>query len=740
MSPHKSSIKGKIEEKTAQAGVRRDRFRWLPGFFVLLLAVFMAFFEHFFLPIQVPIKGKPSPQAIRAPYDFVFDEQKAIDVVIEQELKEFVPIYQRDAQKARQVLAQWEEFFNGLRECRQIAAASNRKAGNCLNELFEVRLEGAVRSELLRYSHLSKIEDLLIDSLKELLHLGIFPDREKLHKLTTLRIRSSDSSPAVPRALSEMKDISEVKKSLSDRLELLNISSLLKEALGQRLGSLLEPNLFSVKENEKLLTSIRAKHSKKKKILYKRGDLLLPRGQVATLLDTLRIQDCLAKTRPNSYFIVAGSFLPFLLLTLIFVLISQRMVWTECAPTQSYLLLFFVLFSVLTLAKALYLFTNFTAYAIPISAGGVIVSLLLDLPAALLAVLLMAIYTTFLTTLDMGLFLYYLIGGVVFVLYAMGSSRLKLFFYSFLVGIINVVLLLCIILLQDEFLNENLLIELIPQAFFSAFVAYVLVLFLTPLCEKLFGLTTADRLRDLADLNHPLLKKMQEKAPGTYYHCLAVANLASVAAEVVNADVPLVRAGAYYHDIGKILQSEYFIENQNNRENPHDSLDPTTSYEIVKAHVKDGVAIVREYRLPQALIDLIAEHHGTTVVEAIFSKAQESQPELYCNQDFFRYDGPKPHRIESAILMIADVVEAVGRVLNTTNPLEVRDAVHRVIVKKFDDGQFDQCGLSTHLLAQMETALVQTLLRILHKRIDYPDSTPKKEKETTKYFFTKVKN
>ncbi len=740
MSPHKNSIKGKIEEQPAMASVRRDRFRWLPGFFVLLLALFMAFFEHYFLPIQVPQQGKPSLQAIRAPYDFVFDEQKAIQEVAAQELRDFVPIFQHDSQKSRQVLAQWEDFFNGLEECRQVATISKRKAGNCLNDLFGVRLEGQVRSELLQYSHLSKIKDILTGSLKELLNKGVLLDRENLHGRSALHVRFSDRSPSALRALSDIKDLSEGTRILCDGVELLNISSLVREALCQKFGNLLEPNLYSVKENEELKAFIRAKHSKKKRILYRRGDLLLPQGEVATLLDILRVQDCLDKARPASILVGAGSFLPFFLITLIFVLISQRMAWTAGATSQSYLLLFFVVFSILMLAKALYLFTNITAYFMPISAGGVVIALLLDLPAALLAVLLMAIYTTFLTTLDMGLFIYYLIGGAVFVLWASRTNRIKLFFYSFLVGIINVVLLICIILLRDESLNETIFRELVPQAFLSALVAYVLALILTPLCEKLFGLTTADRLREFADLNHPLLKKMQEKAPGTYYHCLAVANLASVAAEVVNADVLLVRAGAYYHDIGKILQPEYFIENQNGRENLHDSLDPTTSYEIVKAHVQDGVATLREYRFPQALIDLVAEHHGTTVVEAIFTKAQKSHPDLYCNPDYFRYNGPKPHRIESAILMIADVVEAIGRVLKTTNPLEVKDAVHRVIVKKFDDGQFDQCGISTHLLAQIETALIQTLLRILHKRIDYPEGNSQKEKETTKNFFTKAKN
>jgi hypothetical protein len=238
--------------------------------------------------------------------------------------------------------------------------------------------------------------------------------------------------------------------------------------------------------------------------------------------------------------------------------------------------------------------------------------------------------------------------------------------------------------------------------------------------EKLFRLATADRLRELCDLNYPLLRKLKEKAPGTYYHSLAVANLATVAAEAVKADALLVRAGAYYHDIGKLMQPEYFIENRNNRENPHDELDALTSSRIVKAHVKDGVAIAREYGFPQAVISLIAEHHGTTVMEAFFSKAQESQPNAPWSRDFFRYDGPKPSSLEAAILMIADVTEAVGRLMKSTNPLEVRDKVHELIVKKFEDGQYELCHLPTSTLAIVQTAVTQALLGILHKRVEYP--------------------
>jgi putative nucleotidyltransferase with HDIG domain len=726
--PQKPSIRDAIEDPPIRARARTEGVLWVPGLLVLLLAVFMTFFEHYFLPVRVPRVGELSPQAIRAPYDFVFNEEAALQKVVEQELKDFVPIYVYDSGKSRQILARTEEFFNGLEQCRETDAESRRKARACLREQLSPGTSVEGETAILQYRHLDKVQGLLTTSVREMLDAGILSDTETLEGSAILRLRSTGSPGIRTVAVSEMTRLSDARRVLEERLELLDLSPVLREALLMNLNDLVEPNIDYSAENQELQSAIRLQGSEKKRIVYQRGDLLVPRGKVVTPLDEYRVQDCVDKrSRPDSLLAGAGSFLPFFLLTLIFLFLVRRRIWEDRPQAQHYLLLFFVMVSVLLLAKALYLFTNLDGVAIPVGAVGLVVALLLDLPVALLAVALTSIYASFLTSFDMGLFLYYLIGGTLLVLCAARTSkRIGLFFYSLLVGGVNVLLLCCVILLRDAFPNQALMIDLAPQAFLSAPGAWLVAVLVTPLGEKLFGLATADRLRDLADLNHPLLKKLQEKAPGTYYHSLGVANLACVAAEVVGADVHLVRAGAYYHDIGKIVQPEFFIENQNNRENPHDAIDANSSCELLKSHVRDGIEIAEQYRLPQAVIDLIAEHHGTTVQEAFYSKAKKDQPGLDCSPDFFRYGGPKPRRVESGILMIADVVEAVGRLLTTTDPVEVRQEVHGVVVKKFDDGQFDQCGFSTRSLARMESAIAQTLLRILHKRIDYPATESEK--------------
>lgn len=686
----------------------------------------MAFFEQYFLPIQLPLVGKNSLKAIRAPYDFVFDEHKAIGRMVEQQLRDFVPVFLLDAQITEQIPLQWESFFSALESCRTDTPGGRKEAVACMHDLFDPPPPDRVLAEFLAYPHTEKMYSMLLTSLNEQLNRGILEDRETPDPLPHLRVQRPGTDQMEQRDLSELARRSGAEKVLRDNLELVNISPELREVLFEKLNRTLRPNLLYAEENEKMLASIRAQTSVRQKVLYRRGDLLVPRGQVVTLLDYYRVQDCLLTPRPDPMWTVGASFFPFFLITFLFVLISNRFGhWSDPSPAKSYLLIFWVLLAVLLPAKVLYQFTNLSSSSIPVGAGGIVATLLLSPAAGVMTAFLAAFYTTFLTSLDMGLFLYYLTGSLLLVLCAARSRRrIPLLFYSLVVGVLNVGLLVCITLLRDRIPDPAFLREPALLAFLSAPGAWILAVLITPLGEKLFRLTTADRLRELSDLNHPLLKRLQEKAPGTYYHSLAVASLACVAAEAVEADVLLVRAGAYYHDIGKLVQPDYFIENQNNRENPHDTLDPRISYEIVKAHVSDGVAIAREYGLPKAITDIIAQHHGTTVVEAFYGKAQKNPSSVHWSRDFFRYDGPPPFSVEAGILMISDVVEAMFRVLKYTHALEVRERVHDVIVKKFQDGQFDECALTTATLAKIETAMIQALLGILHKRIEYPENAP----------------
>lgn len=723
MGSKKNRLQETLEDPASPGSVNGN-LRWMPGLLVLLLAVFLSFFEQYFLPVRLPSVGRPSPQPIRAPYDFLFDEDSYIKRVIEQELQEFIPVYEYDADESRRILERLESFFEKARQCKESAQAGGEKAEKCLRAGQDIPLPGPGVAELLRYPHLEKLGGLLRTIVANVLETGVYAPEEISPGAQFIRIADPVTGKQTKKAVSDLMSLDQAHGTIKDRLDLLKIDPDLRDLLVQEAKALIAPNLRFSLDNEEKLAAIRARKASQGRVLYRRGDLLVPRGKIVDLLDFYRVEACLSQERPDLLLVGMGSFIPFFILTFLFLLSLQRVpLPAQESSSRPYLLAFFVILAVLAIVRAAYLLTNLTGYAMPVAAVGVVLALLLTPAIALLAVSLTSVYATFLTHLDMGLFVYYLVGGVFLTLCARRNSRrTTLLFWSILGGGLQVLLLVCILFLTRERPGREALLHLAPQAFLSAPAAWGVAILFLPLSERIFGLASADRLRELADLNHPLLKRLLEKAPGTYYHSLSVANLACAAAEAVQADVLLTRVGAYYHDIGKMVEPGYFIENQKNGPNPHDGLEPMASYEIVKAHTRDGVDLASEHRFPRPVVDLIVEHHGTTVMEVFYNKAQQNFPDAPCSRDFFRYDGPKPSRPESAILMIADVVEAVARVNNVDHPAKVREMVHKVIVNKFEDGQFDRCGLDTAALAKIESAITQTLLGYRHKRIEYPEN------------------
>ena len=247
---------------------------------------------------------------------------------------------------------------------------------------------------------------------------------------------------------------------------------------------------------------------------------------------------------------------------------------------------------------------------------------------------------------------------------------------------------------------------------------------LLPFVERSFGVLTDLSLLEVGDVAHPLLQELVRRAPGTYNHSINVASLAEAAAESIGARGLLVRVGAYFHDIGKMLKPAYFVENQG-QENRHESLVPAMSTLIIIAHVKEGVELARQYNLPQPIIDLIAEHHGTTLVEYFYKRAA-AQSQADPNGDgpdeqTYRYPGPKPSTRESAVMMLADAAESASRSLSEPTPARIASLVHELAQKRLEDGQFDECGLTLEELKTVERSLVKSLTAVYHGRVKYPD-------------------
>ena len=240
----------------------------------------------------------------------------------------------------------------------------------------------------------------------------------------------------------------------------------------------------------------------------------------------------------------------------------------------------------------------------------------------------------------------------------------------------------------------------------------------TVLLGHLLGITTVFELRELADPNHPLLRQLLLRTPGTYHHSLLVANLAERAAELVGADPLVARVGAYYHDIGKMRNPLAFIENQTGT-NPHDDLDPAVSASIVSAHVRDGLALAERYRLPPRIREVIPGHHGTSVIRFFYTLAQ--QRGMAVDERSFRHPGPKPRTKEAGIIMLADGTEAAVRSLEEKTPDRIAEMVERIVGEKVADGQLDECDLTLRDVQRVKEAFRELLAGVYHERIPYPE-------------------
>lgn len=266
------------------------------------------------------------------------------------------------------------------------------------------------------------------------------------------------------------------------------------------------------------------------------------------------------------------------------------------------------------------------------------------------------------------------------------------------------------------------LVERMLWAGGSTLAAAFVIEGLLPAVEYLFRVTTSMTLLEWCDNNQPLLRALATDAPGTYNHSLLVGTLSETAAREIDADGLLCRAGAYYHDIGKINKPEYFVENQALHGNRHERLSPAMSLLIIIGHVKDGVEIAKEYRIPQPLRPFIAEHHGTTLVEYFYHAASKSRrpddPQISDTE--YRYPGPKPQTRETAILMLADGVEGAVRAMDEPTPGRIEDTVNSIVEKRLTDGQFDECDLTFREVAVIRSSLIRSLQAIYHTRIKYP--------------------
>lgn len=362
-------------------------------------------------------------------------------------------------------------------------------------------------------------------------------------------------------------------------------------------------------------------------------------------------------------------------------------------------------------------------FLIPFASSALIMTFLLDTVAAELCGLIVCFFTGLLTGGDLGLMIYATLSATA-ATYGVERYRHRnsITRAGTIVGLINALAIITVMLFNRQSVGIEVYVYNIIYGIGGGLLTAALVSLLLPIMESVFDILTDVKLLELSNMNLPLLRELSIEAPGTQQHSMLVGSLAETAAEAINANALLVRVGCYYHDIGKMMAPEMFIENQGAGPNPHDKMEPKRSASVITGHVKKGILMGQEAGLPKEIIDIIPQHHGTRRLHYFYNRAlaQYSKTGEPVNEEHYRYPGPKPQTPEAAIVMLSDCAEAASRTLDEPTPQSIRTIVKRITEDIIADGQLEECEMTMREFNQVREALIQTLCSIYHNRIKYP--------------------
>lgn len=669
---------------------------------VILLALTLILSSNFlFAGVSLSV-GEIAPRDITAPKTIDYLDRYKTQQLEEKAVQSVEGVYEFRLQAINQVKLDISNTFTNILDTKNSSTLRKEEKIKGLSENLPVKLsEEALDSSLaLSTIKLAELEDMAIKLVGQMMDTGI-----KEEKIQDARIKLGDEIEGLPLSEKEKLFLKEVtQKAITPNLILNYVKT--------------------EKEREKARQSVEPVRQivRKGLIIIRRGDQVTP--EHIALLEALGLQ------RPRINYQTVGGLASLSLLTL---LLLGTYLWQyrrDILSSQSRLYLLGIILLFITLLSktintiAISSFSSSIGYLTPIATGTMLITILLDAKLAILVNVVLSSFVGMINNNDLGIFMVAFFGGMAGI-YSVSrlSQRDDLTRAFLIISATNIVTSLTLGTIagsvwQDIFMRS---IWGVVNAIFTT----VLTIGLLPFLEKTFSITTPIRLLELANPNHPLMRKFLLEAPGTYHHSIIVANLAEAAAEKVGGDTLLVRVGSYYHDIGKLNRPYFFIENQLGNDNPHDKISPTLSTFIITSHVKDGLELAREYRLPEDVQDIIRQHHGTSLVSYFYHRATENEKEESLAERDFRYPGPKPQTKEAAIVMLADSVEAAVKSLNKPTPARIEVMVKKLIKDKLHDGQLDECDLTLRDLDIIANAFIHSLGGIYHSRIEYPEIVAK---------------
>ena len=708
---------------------------------LILITFFACYLEDIYFLFWSPQPHKTTPITIRAQQAFIYDQEKELSAKRKKALAKYIPVFTYIPQRVETSKSKLKSLKSELALYKAVKGDGAANLAEFLKTQFGVKLPRSEVVRLIKYRDLGNLLDGIVTIQDSILQNNILETDLYLKGKKTIEVHNSSSNETAMYAVENITTLEHARSSMQTKIRQLfwQVDQRILDPLIQISISTLLPNLaYNPKENEKRLATL-DRQFPSQIIEFKPGDVLVPFGKFLPEDDVRLLTRYQHQTNQHAFQDAIWILFSIVFLVVFFNLFISRIAAdiSNRIPPRHILLSMLILHIIIL--KACLLFTAFPIYALPFS--------LLPLMVVYLNHgRIIAIGTTLVSALMVSLFcgqtfeivLYFIFGGLTAVLVASRiQKRVLIFIPAIFIGFINVT---CVMAFTVEWpmtiskvaslpditlkalgdLLSPALIESISWSFAGGVIAGPLALLLLPILEVSRQTASTFKLSRYTDLQRPIIKKLLNEARGTYQHSMTVAHLAQAAGEAIGANTLLLRIGAYYHDIGKMANPGYFIENQFNGENPHDILEPEESANLIVDHVRNGLKFGQESGLPRVVVDMILQHHGTHLIEYFYNLATKSNPQKSIRKDDFRYPGPKPQSNEAAILMIADAVEAASRSLNEPNRKNFEKMIRHVLVERLVDGQFSECELTTGDLEKIVRSLVDSLEASFHSRIRYP--------------------
>jgi len=689
--------------------------------FSFLIIGFLLSFHHTQDSLDITLKeGLPAPKTMYAPFDFSYMDEKATEEARRAAVSIVPPVYEFEENILTDAI---QKVSNFMAQVKEIKSKEEGGYGPYTYESFISSLSMAEIKALKDEEDLALWELEIRNIINEAFRQGIITTQDKFMLLSqrwnrVLLVRNNEGTNL---PLSDLRTLDDVKENVYLELrEKLGKQRALRDALVKLVNMVLKPNLFF---NEKLTQNNKVdarKNAPEIREDIKKGEMVILKGQRVTAkgLDAFEV----IRKRTVKQEFIKKIFSQAIIVFLLFVFLFGYIYYFERKSfrNRDLLLIHGLLVFTLIICKVI-LFFGWSYYLLPLALPALLLTLLLKPRMGYPVGIIMSVLGALLCDWSIEVLLLGIIGTFIGVFSAIGlRKRIEFIKVGLIVGVGQMLIIFSSQLFEGALVANGFQVSLSGMVN-GLLITTPLFTLMLPLMEHAFNLTTDITLLELSDLNHPLLKRMVIEAPGTYHHSLIVSHISEEACKIIGANSLLARVGCYFHDVGKMAKSEYFVENQQDKsKSKHVHLTPQMSSVIILDHVKGGITLAKKYKLKDCIINFIPEHQGMGVVYFFYKRALENKkPGEVVNQDDFRYPGPKPQSKETAVAMMADSIEAASRAMKEYNEENIKELVNRIITEKLQDGQFDESHLTINDLNLIKQSFVRTLLAVYHTRIPY---------------------